>query len=191
MSYMKIPEVAELQEFEMIDTYNKKHHPVQFFFRNVITDWFDYKKFYIQNKIWEFKHRWIPKHNYSKVYSGLPDNQYHDIPELMLYVNFKFLERYIVEEDCFNKIVWEDGCEREFVASELTDLWYWWKEIRPKREGVEEFLYSYISNDNLFKKPTDKDYEIYDELYRLEVFWQEEDTYNLKRLVALRPWMWS
>ena len=134
MVYKATPKIAPMREFKDVDDYNKKHHPIQFFLKDTIPDWFSYKKFYIREKYWQVLHRIHPKYRYHIINTELKPG-YYDITELMIQVNFKFLERYVVKEDCFNKIVWYgDGCEREFVASELQDLFFWWKKVRPKRD---------------------------------------------------------
>lgn len=191
MSYKPTPNVGTMREFQDVDNYNKKSHPIQFFIKDTVPDWFSYKKFYIEQKVWEFKHKYLPWHNYSKIDTGLNPKHYYDCPELMIHVNFKLLERYVVKEDCFNTIVWyEDGCERAFIASELEDLWFWWSEVRVKRKAIVDSYYSRVS-DHLIGEATENDSEVYKELHKIELFWHEEDEYNLCRLMKLRLWMWS
>ena len=190
MVWKKTPEVATFRKFHDIDVFNKKNHPIQYFFKETIPGWFSYKKFYLNEKYWEFKHKYLPWRNYSKCPTGLDPKQYYDIPELMIHVNFKFLERYIEKEKCFENIVWDIDCDRKFVASELEDLYFWWKNIRSKRNLTEEELYGKVSN-HFVGEATEEDKKIYDKLNKLEIFWHEEDNYNLKRLINIRSYMWS
>jgi len=189
MSYKETPKVATMREFRDVDSYNKKNHPLQFFLKDTVPDWFSYKKFYLREKMWEFKHKYIPKHKYHIVNSGLPSG-YHDIPELMLWTTFSFLIRYIESEECFKNIVWDDHSEHLCVESELMDLYEWWKNQRPKREEIEKNLYSQISS-HVLGEGTEEDMQIYKELNKLEIFWKEQDIYNLKRLVSIKDFMWT
>jgi len=190
MVYKKTPKVGTLQEFHEIDVYNKRNHKIQYFFKETIPKYFSYKKFYFEQKLWEFKHKYIPKYNYSKCPTGLDPTQYYDIPELMLHVNFKFLERFVEQEECFETINWDSDKYHACVASEIEDLYWWWKNERPKRDLIIDFLYE-ATDDVHWLESTDKNLKIYKELNRLETFWDLEDTYNLKRLMHIRMYLWT
>lgn len=190
MAWKKIPESAELHVFDNIDAYNKRHYPIRYFFKCYVPRSVDYWIFQFKQRMWEFKHKYIPKYNYSKCPTGLDPRHYYDIPTLMLHVNFTFLRRYVEDEKCFEIVNWDYDQEKQCVASEIEDLYYWWIYIRPQRKIIEDNLYAKLDLNSL-SKITDRDARIYMELQALELKWQEEDDYNLKRLITIRNYLWS
>lgn len=189
MVWKETPKVGTMREFRDVDVYNNTNHPIRFFFKDTVVAWFSYKKFWFREKVWEFKHKYIPKHKYHIIDSGLPSG-YHDIPELLLWTNFSFLIRYVEKEECFETIIWDGDDIHNCVAGELEDLYEWWKFQRPKREKIEDLLYSKVS-DHLLGEATDDDKKIYVELNRLDILWHQQDIYNLKRLISIKDFMWS
>ena len=133
MTWKKTPECAEWHVFKEVDDYNKKHHPIRFFFLDTIPDRFSSLCYIISRQWWALKHRIVPKHRYHIVNTRLKPG-YYDIPELMLYVNFSLLLRYVEDEKCFDNIHWDSDDVHRCVVSELEDLYHWWKYEYPKRE---------------------------------------------------------
>jgi hypothetical protein len=108
----------------------------------------------------------------------------------MLWTSFSFLVRYVEDEKCFENIVWDDSSVHLCVASELEDLYEWWKFQRPKRDKVVSLLYTQVS-DHILGEATEEDSLIYKKLNTLETFWNAQDIYNLKRLVSVKDFMWT
>lgn len=196
MSWKKTPECAEFHVFNDIDKYNKKHHPIRFLFQNSIPDIFNGVVYAVKEMYWWCIHRVHPKHRYHVVRTALSPG-YHDIPELMLYATFSLLVRYVEDEKCFDNIVWDNDDIHSCVASELEDLYHWWIIEYPKREGIESALYAqlddsgFMATDPEKREVSDNNRIIYDKLNKLEVYWKEQDIYNIKRLVSIKDFMWT
>ena len=95
MSWIEDPDYATDEEWEAIEKNNRKYK-IKYFFKETIPDFFDTIKFRVKEIYWWFGHRIFPNHRYHVCPTGLKPG-YYDIPELMIYVNFKFILTY---DDC-------------------------------------------------------------------------------------------
>ncbi len=192
MVWRATPKSAEWHVFQEVDDYNKMRHPIQFFFKDTIPDLYDAFIRFGKDTKWWILHRVHPKHRYHVVDSGLPPG-YYDITELMIFTLFSFLTRFIEDEECFECIVWDSDDVHNCVAGELEDLYYWWTAIRVKRSDIESELHNELDDSGIFSKNelSESNRQIYSKLDILEIQWNEEDKYNMKRLVDIKDFMWT
>jgi len=110
----------------------------------------------------------------------------------MLHGCFQILKDFIEEEKALELIDWEHDERHRHTASELKELYNWWTAKRPARVlpeferdddlDIEEIM-------SLMSKSPNK--EIAEERHRLEDEWQHEDDEMLKRLIAIRQFLWT
>lgn len=191
MSWMKKPEIGEINDFKLVDEYNKKHHPIQYFFKETIPDFWTTVVYKVKAVKWYILHRIHPNHRYHIVKTSLKPG-YYDITYLMIYTLFSLLERFVEDERCFEVINWDATTHHYCVAGELKDLYYWWKNVRPEYENEIDNLYEKITVDHLsYKNITDEEREIFRHIDILEERNRTTDIYMMKRLVSIKDYMWT
>lgn len=188
MPWIEDPDYATDEEWEAIEKNNRKYK-IKYFFKETIPDFFDTIKFRVKEIYWWFGHRIFPNHRYHVCPTGLKPG-YYDIPELMIYVNFKFLERYIEDEDAFNVINWDSDEDHKNAKKELEEIYQYWKHDRQKLLDLEIKLYESLPDS--FDRFKDKKYdEISKQIYELELKLLEEDKKYLKKLIDIKDYMWT
>lgn len=134
----------------------------------------------------------VYKYNHVKVKTLPPTWQDRD--KLLLHVNMQVLVDFIEGEDPFGLIDWTTSREQHRVRNKLAKIYYWWKYDRPNREDP---LVDVEVPDSLFPDEEEESpravawRKACRRLYELECQWDKEDQSMLKRLVNLRPWLWT
>lgn len=142
--------------------------------------------------IWWIRHRIDPRHRYHVIKTELKPG-YHDVPELLLYGCFSLLVRYVEKEKALKMIDWDHDETYQCVASEIEDLYHWWKFEYPKREKeldrLLKIMYpgTIIDRPNNFKSADEKGIKRYN---FLEQYYREDEIYNLKRLMSIKDFLW-
>jgi hypothetical protein len=147
----------------------------------------------IKDIYWWIKHRIDPRHRYHVIKTGLKPG-YYDIDHLLLHGCFSLLVRFVEEEKCFEHINWDSDPVHQCVASEIEDLYHWWKFEFPKRETTLNalLLIMYPNDKDLKENKNRKLYEQASERYNfLEQYYIEEENYNLKRLISIKEFLWT
>ena len=134
------------------------------------------------------------------------EDGYCEPRELILHGAFQCLVEFL--EGDAEKIDWKATEPHLKVWEEMTALYKWWVEERPKRhdplddiqeEDVPEMIFKPIegSDDEVEFIGLDESHPGHDafiaagaESDRLETAWAEEDILNLHRLVEISPFLW-
>lgn len=158
---------------------------------------------------WWVAHRTTRR--FDRVYIHSLEPGYHDKDEMMLHACFQLLVDFVEEEEPFRVVNWEEDEIHRCVASEIRDLYDWWKNKRPLRQTALDMLPEakcpepfacFVKNEKgcLSYGPEERrkeallypEYvEAMDSSVKEEEAWEREDDENLARLVKIRPHLWT
>lgn len=137
---------------------------------------------------------------YLKIHS-LAKGQWYDRDTVLLHAAFQILVDFMEQERPGEITNWEHDPLHSNAWRELTQLYRWWKEERPSRRDPlddvphppdEEYIFT---EDRQLIFPDRAKYpEYYAAMSKstdLEVEWLEEDQRQLRRLIEVRPFMWT
>ncbi len=139
--------------------------------------------------IWWIIYRIHPKHKYHVCPTGLKPG-YYDIPDLITYVNFKFIERFVEDEKCFEFINWEINMKSKLIKKELEEIYNYWKVIRPNYEKKLNQMYKSLPNfENYYNINELKD--VNNKCFQLEAKIIKYDTRYLHRIINIKNYLWT
>lgn len=161
---------------------------------------------YVGDVYYWFAYRFSPKRRYHMLNLGTKPG-YSDVCERLLHANFALLKEFIEIEEPFVYINWEATPEHSHAAKEMKELYNWWVNVRPKREELDPINLVEPPKRIFVPSPDGKPYSTMrkagtpeeeaiwemacEESCRLEAFWNEEDSNNIKRLVDIRLFLWT
>ncbi len=180
---------------------------------------FDWKWFLRQRVLrpWRLFHdivSWIQYRTTERhhvVHTGLRPG-YYDADYLLLHASFRLLKDFVEKEKPFDHIDWNASPDQAHAGREIRQLYHWWTEIRTNRRDpvnelpdekcpdVFEFEYKDESGlmviaDERIRKLREEKYPEHEKAFHesiaLETAYFEEDQNNLKRLVDVRPYLWT
>jgi len=140
---------------------------------------------------------------------NLETGQWCDKDEMMLQACFQLLVDYVEGEKAGEVINWDSDEGHANAWKEISELYEWWKNIRPNRsckflddDEMESPKYVWGEEDDdgnvgLLKfefssEEAKKEWrEAAEEYGRLEGEWFQEDQKNLHRLIEIRSYMWT
>ena len=130
---------------------------------------------------------------------------WYDKDEVLLHAAFQLLIDFIEQEKPDKIVDWNVDKLHRKAWKEIKSLYNWWKKERPERKSP--------LNDNRLRHPplkleripgsdsykmVESDKKKYASYYRalrkhrkLEQEWEEEDQYNLHRLIDIRQFLWT
>jgi len=105
------------------------------------------------------------------------ESGWHDRDEILLHAVFQTLVDFM-EKEHVEAIAWDADEPQRKAWAELTDIYKWWKEVRPKRVNPPDDAKLGLQ-------------EMVDEYYQYEQRSWDEDQNNLHRLINVRHFMWT
>ncbi len=191
--WIKPPVSASWEEWEKIHNNNKKNYPIRYFFSEF--PWYKYQLYEFLKiiKYW-FYHRFHPKHRHHMINTNLAYG-YYDIPELFLHSCFTLLNRFVDDEDGLNPVIYQFPLSPDCFLDTVEDLYFWWNNIFPEYEKQQSELSSQYSetamNDNQTEEDKTNDRRITRALYELEKLQLSIISWQLRRLISIREWLWT
>lgn len=189
-----MPTALPFGEWDEFYAKQKEKYPIRWFIFHTILVEISIILFRINRKIWEFKHKYIPKHQYHIIRTSLDPKQYHDPREQILYTSMDLVKRFI--EITNETIEWESDPEHAHAKVELDKVYDWWVNKYPYRENELEPLPN-IDYKKLFDRDLDKNDPEYVEWRRIadqhnetEERWVEEERQMLEIVVRFRDFLW-
>lgn len=179
----------------------KKAHPIQFFFRESVPDFFHGIIFRLRMIKWWVLHRTTHRYHVIKPRSLEPG--YHDPDTRIRAAAFDIMSEHAeisLMGDGIKGTKWteedlehypEDDGQRQMVLdqieyeSKIIELRNWWVEYRPRRENTRDDMLMDIDFD-----ADDKDEKL-QKLWKFEEGCSIEDEQKFIELVKLVPHMWS
>lgn len=166
--------------------FGKDHSKIFHFFRS--------KQVALNGLFYQFRYRFVKKHQYHVIHTGLQPG-YYDIDTIMLHGMMTLLCRYVEDEMGGVKAIIEFNKELENGESfmqialdrqrsyqqEAVDIYLWWKGrwADAKREIKNKSNHMYMKGKS------------YDEIFKLEEELDIEEQQMLKRLVEIRQTLWT
>lgn len=90
---------------------------------------------YIEDPIWNFKYRFVPKHRYNMVDTGLEPN-YYDPRTRIIHAAFNELVMFVDRQENHGHVDW-NGTEQHAAAwKEMKELVDWWQNRYLKRDEI-------------------------------------------------------
>lgn len=179
--------------------------PIQVFFRS------------IQNRIWQLRYRFVPKHKYTTIKLKRLEPGYYDTDTLIFYAAFELFEEFMQRQLTNPHHVWEykeedfepwmdkDEVQKEMETRnakwrEMNEIYNWWVNEYPNREqSLPHFPVLPKQWGTL--APFNEDFEneeIMKEWHRVgkerqiqHDKWAEDDQQMLIRLVKVMPQLWD
>lgn len=130
--------------------------------------------------------------------------------ETILHAAFQLLVNYMDQEHPGEIIDWDCNDDHRHAWTEMNELYHWWTVDRPNRDTIESITDGLPQPDLMeeftlvtegehagnyqYTPHKDKYSEYYDALHRwneLERSYDDEDDENLRRLIAVRHYMWT
>jgi hypothetical protein len=163
-------------------------------------------KYLWQDLWWGFLHRTFYRYNIIRIKTLKPG--YYDVDHRMLHANFQLLVDYVEREKPFDHIDWDTDEESRHVASEIRELYDWWKNKYPKRLLAYETIpdeecpdlmeiwrktgvvSSPEQNENMREKYPNY-YRTLETSWEQEKRWDKEEEDNLIRLMKIRQYLWT
>jgi len=184
---IKKPSSATLERWDEWRKEAKKQHPVKYFFSEELTIWFRIKIRRIENYYWKIKYRFIPKHKYHIVDTGLKP-EYYDVDTRMLHVCFSLLCCYVEKQlpSCISKFRFKNKLEYSDFIEGLDYMI-----LLNEKEGLNAHVETYKEIKSLYIW-WKKDYLVnFDMLEYHEIdSYNEIATENIVRLVKIRGFLW-
>lgn len=147
-----------------------------------------------------FKVRFITKHRYHILDLTKGGNGYqhgwYDTDRRMLQACFLLLVEYVEIEKPFEIADWECDERHKHVASEIKDLYYWWKIERAQKRAEVSAAWAATDEEPRFISVEGGGFtinmsEAHKGLISRENELDEEDQHNLERLIKIRGWLWT
>lgn len=164
----------------------------------------------LEDIYWWIRYRTVNKMHVIKIKTLKPG--YHELEERLIHASFTLLTNFIEKEKPFEFINWDDDDVYKHAASEMRDLYDWWKNRRPKRmlaidsipddecpslfEGwTEDPKTKCLSFGSDERAENEAKYPRYYQALKIsfdqEEKWYDEDTENLIRLAKIRGFLWT
>ncbi len=178
------------------DNEQKAKYPIRFFLFDTIPEKIGHKTYWLDRKIWEFKHKYIRKHNYSTIRTSLDPKHYYDPRERILYATMDMVKEFV--EIAGPQVVWDSDPHHAHVWKELQEVYDWWVNKYPNREDKLEELpdveFEKIIGEDSEKYQDDEDVKEWRRVSKLhneaEVEWVEEEKQMLIRVMKIRETLW-
>ena len=173
---------------------HKTNFPIKYFMLEEVPQYFSDKKMFIDEYIWKFKHRYIPKHQYNVIRIKDLEPGYYDPDVLILHSNFQLLTEWY-HNNIFDM---EHSPNKEMfdIAKELVD---WWENVRPNRtsqlretpEPPKDYPACWLLMDKYKETPIYREtIEIINRNNKIEEYWDQEDQEQLIKLMKIRTILW-
>lgn len=121
----------------------KKRWPIRFYLFDTLADEISHRwKWWVTDPIWKFKHRFIPKHKYHILRTGLKPG-YHDPDTQMLYSWMKLNKEFI--DGTSDTIDWEQDSQKE-IYSDIFKVYEWWENYEIRLKEIDN---SYDNMDDM------------------------------------------
>lgn len=163
----------------------KERWPVRFYIYEEIIPTIQGKwNYYVTENIWKFKHRFIPKHKYHIVDTGLPPG-YHDPSESMLYAWMNMLKRFM--EIGAPQVEWDATKPHAEAFEKMKKAYNWWLNYDNRLEKIRKALDDddqvEITNEDGTKGKMFKSFILEEEL-------EKEADEMLKLIIDVRGFLW-
>lgn len=133
------------------------------------------------------------------------DDAWHDRDEILLHAAFQVLADFMEQERPGDHIDWNYDEDHRQAWQEINALYRWWKDERPARASPLDdpqlkhppMRWKKIPGSQMRQLVpySEKRYPGYTEALqthsRLEKEWLDEDQQNLRRLIDIRPYLWT
>ena len=133
------------------------------------------------------------------------DKGWHDRDHVLLHGAFQILTDFIECEHPDRIIDWSRDKSHKSAWKEIRSLYKWWKKTRPSRKSPLDnkklprppLKFKHIHASRLSEriepdaKKHSKYFKALKQDMRLEKKWHEEDQKNLRRLIEIRPFLWT
>ena len=216
--YPKKPSAATADEWVDFEI-KMKASPSRYFLSTTVPDFIQYKLLFpvtwLNNKWWQFKYRYVKKHQYNIIRTELEPG-YYDQDTILLYGMFAVLCSYV--EEGREQIEWRaedpDGqCKgiHQDTAIETLALYKWWKEgylKRPDaidasgftaccdehRKALKELgqtdVIAFMSTKGMTPAMENRKRKALKKMHKMEEDWDKETDEMIIRLIAIRRGMW-
>lgn len=185
------PAFLPLGEWDNFYEEQQRNFPIRWAIFHEFTSEVKFFFYRINRKIWEFKHKYIPKHQYHIIRTSLDPKEYHDPRERILYATMDMVKDFV--EITNETVEWESDPGHAHAKAELDKVYDWWVNKYPNREEELEPLPDVSLKDIL----GDKDFPGKDEWRRVsqqhneaEARWSEEEKEMLERVMKIYDFLW-
>ncbi len=213
-----VPKYETLEGWRLWKAKTKSAHPIQYFFRETVTSWFNVKAMQLRDIKWAILHRVHPKHRYHVIKPRSLSPGYHDPRSLILYASFDLLSEFAEKQlmgDGVKGTKWleddipqKDSDDYEHVMaqieteSKIIALRNWWVDYRPHREEIHHISepterpagsrgLMWMFESEFKDTPEYKAYREYlTKLNEQYDAFDKEDIDKLRELVELSPHLW-
>lgn len=174
-----VPFALEWDQWDQWDARYRSLHPIKFLVYRTGPQTLSRLGHRIVAVRWWFQHRFNPRHRYHML--RVADKPgYADIDTRMMEACFRLLVTFV--ERCGpENIDWDENHDRAGAWMEIRSLYQWWTVDRPARKNrryvaspIEELTSEDYRMENLFEEAA-----------------QKEDQSNLRRLIDVRPYLWT
>jgi hypothetical protein len=186
---------------------NKKKYPIRYFLQETLP--VKSKKYYnrligwpISKFYWGIKYRFIPKHQYHFINTGLKPN-YYEIDTRILHGCFNLFKEFYEYQLVNSHIDWEHDEQHKEIWNEMSTIYNWWlwynndreKELKPypKIPKEQDSLYFIFSdrerkNRNPILLEWDK---VSEENFKTKESWEKQEEEMFIRLIKIRRHLWD
>lgn len=146
----------------------------------------------LHNAKWWFLYRFTKAQNYHRVLTTLKPG-YHNASELLLDASMAVLCQHYERQLSENRIDWQADDRHQNMWRDMTELYTWWKSVRPNRT-LKELPDVNLPDDFLMFEPEYRNHPeveafriVADENRKLRDKYEEEDQAMLLKLLQIRP----
>lgn len=178
------------------DNEQKAKYPVRWFLFDTIPTEVGHVLYGWNRRIWEFKHKYIPKHQFHIIRTTLDPKHYHDPREQILYATMDMVKQFV--DITGDQINWDSDPDHAHVWAELQVVYDWWVNKYPNREDnlpdypdVDDEKILGEKREECRNDPDVKEWDRIATIHRnAEEEWEREEEEMLIRVMKVRAYLW-
>ena len=181
--------------WEKFDNEQKAKYPIRFFLFDKIPEELGHIAYRWRNRVWAFKHRFIPKHKYHIIRTSLKPG-YWDPDTQILHAVMDTVKQFVdITKDSVN---WESEDAHAHAWAELQAVYDWWVNKYPNREDelpkLPDVDFGKIIGEHSEEHSEDpdvKEWKRVSEIHnQMEAEWVKEEEEMLIRVMKVRRFLW-